>query len=154
MFSTNAANTPIPPPPVRQQANNSNSPQQNIAIPPTTMHTSTTNTTAATVPVVIANSNDMPSANQSQNIKKTVSLQKHNASANTINQQALAAATANINNSRFQETRSNGAITQVKVNNARAPDYYLYPNSTGNKTSGSNNVAGSNVSTPSWQVSW
>ena len=53
----------------------------------------------------------------------------------------------------IQEDRSNGTVTQIKVDNGDdIPDYYMYPSQQQNLNT--NSTPDKNLSTPSWQISW
>jgi hypothetical protein len=53
----------------------------------------------------------------------------------------------------ISEERSNGQVTQIKVQNGRdIPDYYIYPSQ--QQSINSNNSPGKSLATPSWQISW
>jgi len=53
----------------------------------------------------------------------------------------------------IQEERSNGTVTEIKVDNGGdLPDYYMYPSQQNNLDN--NNNSDSNITTPSWQISW
>ena len=53
----------------------------------------------------------------------------------------------------IKEERSNGQVTQIKVENGNAlPDYYMYPSQQQNLNT--NSTPDKNLSTPSWQISW
>ncbi|MCX8514275.1 MAG: hypothetical protein RL017_623 [Pseudomonadota bacterium] len=53
----------------------------------------------------------------------------------------------------ISEERSNGQVTQIKVQNGKdIPDYYIYPSQ--QQSINSNNAPGKNLATPSWQISW
>jgi len=51
---------------------------------------------------------------------------------------------------RIQEDRSNGTVTEIKVDNRDLPDYYIYPT---NPQEGNGNNPNT-ISTPSWQINW
>ena len=53
---------------------------------------------------------------------------------------------------RIQEDRSNGTVTEIKVDNKDLPDYYMYPKQS--NTPANNGSNSNNISTPSWQISW
>lgn len=58
-----------------------------------------------------------------------------------------------VNQRTIQEDRSNGTVTQIKVNNGNdIPDYYMYPSQQQNLNT--NSTPDKNLSTPSWQISW
>jgi hypothetical protein len=60
---------------------------------------------------------------------------------------------ARTNQRTIQEERSNGAVTQIKVDNGNdIPDYYMYPSQQQNLNT--NSTPDKNLSTPSWQISW
>ena len=53
----------------------------------------------------------------------------------------------------IQEDRSNGTVTQIKVDNGNdIPDYYMYPSQ--QQDLNTNSTPGKDLSTPSWQISW
>ncbi len=53
----------------------------------------------------------------------------------------------------IQEDRSNGTVTQIKVDNGNnLPDYYMYPSQ--QQDLNTNSTPGKDLSTPSWQISW
>lgn len=53
----------------------------------------------------------------------------------------------------IQEDRSNGQVTQIKVDNGNdVPDYYIYPSQQQNLNT--NSTPDKNLATPSWQISW
>lgn len=59
----------------------------------------------------------------------------------------------NTNHRTIQEERSNGQVTQIKVDNGNdIPDYYMYPSQQQNLNT--NSTPDKNLSTPSWQISW
>ena len=64
------------------------------------------------------------------------------------------APTGNTNRRTIQEDRSNGQVTQIKVDNGNndIPDYYMYPSQQQNLNT--NSTPDKNLSTPSWQISW
>lgn len=52
----------------------------------------------------------------------------------------------------IQEERSNGTVTEIKVNNGNdLPNYYMYPSQ---QNTSSKNNSDSNITTPTWQISW
>ena len=61
---------------------------------------------------------------------------------------------ANTNRRTIQEDRSNGQVTQIKVDNGNndIPDYYIYPSQQQNLNT--NSTPDKNLATPSWQISW
>ncbi len=53
----------------------------------------------------------------------------------------------------IQEYRSNGTVTQIKVDNGNdIPDYYMYPSQ--QQDLNTNSTPGKDLSIPSWQISW
>lgn len=53
---------------------------------------------------------------------------------------------------RIQEDRSNGSVTQIKVENKDLPPYYIYPSKTPDQSG--RNTTDTSISTPSWQINW
>ncbi len=61
--------------------------------------------------------------------------------------------TPNSNQRTIDEDRSNGQVTQIKVDNGNdIPDYYMYPSQ--QQQLNTNSTPDKNLSTPSWQISW
>lgn len=72
-----------------------------------------------------------------------------------IASQALnSSSTINSNRQTISETRANGEVTQIKVDNGNndLPDYYMYPSQ--QQDLNTNSAPDKNLSTPSWQINW
>ena len=60
---------------------------------------------------------------------------------------------ANKDKRTIEEDRSNGQVTQIKVDNGNSmPDYYMYPSQQQNLNI--NSTPDKDLSTPSWQINW
>lgn len=79
---------------------------------------------------------------------------KTSASQGSSNASAPTSIKTNNNRQTIYEDRSNGQVTQIKVDNGDnyLPDYYMYPSQ--QQDLNTNSAPGKDLSTPSWQISW
>ncbi|MBP9743408.1 MAG: DUF2782 domain-containing protein [Burkholderiales bacterium] len=75
-------------------------------------------------------------------------------SKKTASQALNSSPALNNNRQTISETRANGEVTQIKVDNGDnyLPDYYMYPSQ--QQDLNTNSAPDKNLSTPSWQINW
>ena len=95
----------------------------------------------------------IPLPSQKINESDTVATVKENATKTNSNTSQSSSTVTYKSKRTIQEDRSNGTVTQIKVDNGNIlPDYYMYPSQ--QQDLNTNSTPGKDLSTPSWQISW